>query len=139
MYSRGFGTLSTFGGSWARSASFLGFWAIAARWNSSRAQERPSEPQPFKTVVNLQMGKAHLIAAFAGLGPLARAADPIGSNTRPTISSRSTLTFATLPQDVPGTLAYIGDGLAANCGILRVVADEMAGGIRERGSRSGLL
>jgi hypothetical protein len=47
MYSRGFGTLSTFGGSRARSASFLGFCTIAARWNSSRAQERPSEPQPF--------------------------------------------------------------------------------------------
>ena len=79
------------------------------------------------------------IAAFAGLGPLAHAADPTASNTRPTISSRSTLTFATLPQAVPGTLAYIGDGLAANCGMLRDVADEMAGGIRERGSRSGLL
>jgi len=70
---------------------------------------------------------------------LAHAADPTGSNTRPTISSRPTLTFATLPQAVPGTLAYIGDGLAANCGMLRDVADEMAGGIRERGSRSGLL
>jgi hypothetical protein len=45
----------------------------------------------------------------------AHAADPIGTDKRPS-SALPALTFATLPPAVPGTLASISDGLAANCG-----------------------
>jgi hypothetical protein len=55
--------------------------------------------------------------AFAGLGvfQVAHAADPTGTNTRPS-SALPALTFATLPPAVVGTQAYVTDGLAANCG-----------------------
>jgi hypothetical protein len=43
------------------------------------------------------------------------AADASGSNTRP-FGSFPALTFATLPPAVTGTMAYISDGAAGNCG-----------------------
>jgi hypothetical protein len=46
---------------------------------------------------------------------LAHAADPTGTDTRPS-TALPALTFATLPPAVPGTMASISDGLAANCG-----------------------
>jgi hypothetical protein len=55
-----------------------------------------------------------LWAAFAGSG-VAHAADAQGTNTRPSMALPA-FTFATLPPATADMLAYISDGLAANCG-----------------------